>query len=124
MKLFSAIFLSAALMIAMPAASYAKDTQSPYKDTNQVQSRAEQNRDIKVMKDGSYKVVTYEGNKKITTVYKPVGSRKVGLVGERPYGVRAEKGLDFGGEYYTENGVKYFRPSKDLKVEYTGSMND
>lgn len=122
MKLFSALLLSAALIVSLPV--FAKDTQSPYKNTHEFQARTHQSRDIKVMKNGSYKVVTWEGNKKITTVYKPIGSRKVGLVGNRPYPISSRKGLDFGGEYYTQAGVKYFRASKDLKVEYTGSTND
>jgi len=75
------------------------------------------------MKDGSYKVVTWEGNRKITTVYKPVGQRKVGMVGSEPYPVRSGRGLQDGGEYYTENGVQFFRPTKTLDVEYTGRLN-
>lgn len=112
MKLLSALLLSAALMIAAPAAfagDHAKNKQP-----------AEQ---VTAMKDGSYKVVTWEGNRKITTVYKPVGQRKVGLVGNEPFPVRSGRGLQDGGQYYTENGVKYFRPTKTLDVEYTGQLN-
>jgi|GEM_PF-3479400 len=75
-------------------------------------------------KDGSYTEVHYEGNKKITTRYTPIGTRKVGLVGGEPYGVNRNNRLVDGGDYYTQDGVKYFRDTRKLDVEYQGSFND
>lgn len=69
-------------------------------------------------------VKTDKGTACIT--YVPVGKRKVGMVGDEPYPIHSGRGLEDGGEYYSENdyGADHFAPYERLKVTKTGRFND
>ena len=121
MKLFQAVLMAGiAAVVFVSADAYAGNKES--KNANRV--GVDSSVTLLQGKGNTYKEVRYEGNKRITTTYKAVGTRKVGLVGSEPYPVARSNRLTDGGNYYTQDGVKYFRDSKKLNVEYQGSFNN
>jgi len=116
MKLFNVLCLT---LIAAFVFSFTGGASADEKDEKPAMHHHKHTMD----KMGEYKEVTYEGNKKITTTYHAIGTRKVGLVGGRPYDVARNHRLADGGDYYTQDGVKYFRDTKKLNVTYQGQLN-
>ncbi|HEY8963502.1 MAG TPA: hypothetical protein VIN59_03445 [Alphaproteobacteria bacterium] len=121
MKLFQAVFMAALAVFVSASAAQAG---TPREDFNANQVGTDSSVTLLQNRGNTYQEVTYEGNRKIITTYKAVGTRKVGLVGKEPYGLQRNTNLTDGGNYYTQDGVRYFRDSKSLDVEYQGSFND
>ncbi len=124
MKSFHIFFLTGAAALVLTTAAMADTAAKPAGDAKTAAKIAHRIHH-KADKAGSYKTVTFENGKKITTTYKAVGTRKVGLVGNKPFDVQGGPGLQYGGQYYTENGVRYYNdPSQKLAVKFTGTLND